>query len=197
MGALRTLAILLGVVALAAAVAALANPSALADAGVGETVQETPIDTVVKLGLALVFGVLGLFTGVSRATTGVRSLPTPEVVGSERTVAGADLDRQLQLIADDDDDLGRQARGRVRREVRSVAVDTLVDLESVSEETAHQWLETGQWTADPRASVFLGGDDVERPPLKLRLHDWLSADPTFTRRARATVNELTARRDEL
>ena len=67
-----------GVVALAAALGLLANPGAVADSGVGEAVEGTPVDTVAKLSLALVFGVLGLVSSMSRATVGERSLPTPE-----------------------------------------------------------------------------------------------------------------------
>lgn len=195
MGVVRTVAVLVGLVALGAAVGLLVAPGAVADSGIESAVEGTPVDTVAKLGLALVFGVLGLASGASRAATGKRSLPTPETVGVERSTAGAEVDRQLELVAEDDE-TSRQARARVRREVRSVALATLVDVEGIGEDEADRRLDDGSWTTDRRASAFLGGDDVDRPPLSIRLVDWLSADPTFTIRARATVDVLARRRDD-
>lgn len=193
MGVVRKAAIGVGVLSLGAAVALIVAPDRLADSGVGAALEGTPVDTVAKLGLALVFGTLSLVSGLSRAEAGERSLPTPETVGAERATTGAEIDRQLDIVAADGAH-SQQARARVRREVRSVAVDTLVDVEDVSEATAEQRLETGTWTDDPRAAAFLGGDDVPRPSLSIRLRDWLSADPAFTRRARAAVTELERRR---
>lgn len=194
MGLVRKAAIPIGLLSLGAAVALLVAPERLADSGVGAALEGTPADTVAKLGLALVFGTLSLVSGLSRAEAGERSLPTPETVGAERATTGAEIDRQLAIVAEDGD-RGQHARARIRREVRSVAVDTLVDVEDVSEETAERRLETGDWTADPRAAAFLGGDGAPRPSLSIRLRDWLSADPTFTRRARAAVADLERRRE--
>jgi len=194
MGLMRTVAVLVGLVSLGAAVALLAAPGEVANAGVGDAVEGTPVDTVAKLGLALVFGVLGLVSGLSRAEAGARSLPTPEMVGAQRSMAGSEIDSQLALVAEDE--TSRQARARVRRGVRSVAVETLVDVDGVDEAEAERRLDAGTWTADPRARAFLGDEGVERPPLSVRVTDWLSADPTFTRRATATVEELERRRDD-
>lgn len=195
MGLGRTVVVLFGLCSLGAAVGLLLAPEQVANSGVGSALEGTPVDTVAKLGLALVFGVLGLFSGMSRAQTGTRSLPTPESVGVQRSTAGADLDRQLDLVAEDGE-RSRQARARVRREVRSVAVRTLVDVEGIDEAAAETRLDEGSWTDDPRAAAFLGGEGVDRPPLSIRVTDWLSADPTFTRRARATVEALERRREE-
>lgn len=195
MGLVRTVAVVGGLVSLGAAVALLVAPGEVANAGVGAALEGTPVDTVAKLGLALVFGVLGLVGGLSRAETGARSLPTPETVGSRRSTAGSDIDRQLDLVAEDDE-TSRQARARVRREVRAVAVETLVDVDGVDDAEVERRLDDGTWTTDPRARAFLGDDGVDRPPLSIRLTDWLSADPAFTRRARATVEALERRRDE-
>jgi len=192
MGLLRGGAILGGVAALSVALALLVAPEAVTGTGVGDSLTGTPVDTVAKLGLALVFGALGLVTGLSGTAVRRRHLSTPETVGADRPTVGEELDRQLALVGDGE--RGRQARARVRREVRSVAVDTLCDVESVDEATAAERLASGEWTADPRAAAFLGDDSVPRPSLKLRLRDWLSADPTFARRARAAVAAIERRR---
>jgi len=194
MGVFRAGAILGGVAALAAALALLVAPGAVTGSGVGDAVAGTPVDTVAKLGLALVFGALGLVTGLSGTSVRRRSLPTPETVGADRPTVGAELDRQLSLIGDGE--RGRQAKARVRREVRSVALDTLCDVEGVDEATAEAWLASGEWTTDPRAAAFLGDDSVPRPSLSARLRDWLSADPTFVRRARAAIAAAERRRVE-
>lgn len=192
MGVLRSLAVLVGVLALSAAIGLLVAPETLADAGVGEAVEGVPIDRVAKLGLGLAFGALALFAGMSRAETGYRSLPTPERVGATRATAGEEIDAALERAAEDGE-RGERARISVRREIRTVAVETLVDAADLDEDEAKRRLETGEWTDDPRAAAFLGSD-VARPPLRLRLRDWLSADPSFERRARATVDEIAARR---
>jgi hypothetical protein len=194
MGLLRGGAIVGGVAALAAALALLVAPGAVTESGLGDALAGTPVDTVAKLGLALVFGALGLVTGLSGTAVRRRSLPTPETVGADRPTVGAELDRQLSLIGDGE--RGRQARARVRRAVRSVAVETLCEVEGIDEATAERWLDGGEWTSDPRAAAFLGDDSVPRPSVGLRLRDWLSADPTFVRRARAAVAAVERRRGD-
>lgn len=189
----RPLAALLGVVALAAGIGVLLAPGELADSGIGEAVAGTPVDAVAKYGLALAFGLLALFTGLSRTETGRRSLPTPETVGATRRTAGAVVDETLARVVEDGEG-GKRARAEVRREVRAVAVETLAETDGVSAAAAERLIEAGEWTDDPRAAAFLGGADVPRPPLGLRLRDWLSADPSYAIRARAAVDAIDRRR---
>jgi hypothetical protein len=195
MGALRGAAVLAGVALLATALALLVAPGAVAGSGLADALTGTPVDAVAKLGLALVLGALGLVTGLSGTAARRRTLPAPETIGTERRTAGAALDRQIDQVGDGK--RGRQARARVRREVRSVAVETLCDVEGIDEATAERRLEAGEWTDDPRAAAFLGDESVPQPRLGLRLRDWLSADPTFVRRARAAVAAVERRRAEV
>lgn len=79
-----------------------------------------------------------------------RAYPTP----------GTELETDLRRI----DRIGRVAsssRRRIRKRLHRAAVAAVSRREGVSRETATRRIAAGEWTDDPLAAMFLGGEDLE------------------------------------
>jgi hypothetical protein len=79
-------------------------------------------------------------------------------------------------------------RDRVRDRIREAAVETVAAREGVPEPRAAAMLESGAWTDDPAAAVFLGAE--EDVPLRVFLRALVSGESRFTYGARRTVAVL-------
>lgn len=79
----------------------------------------------------------------------------------------------------------------LRSRLREAAVEAQVMTAGVDRERAAEAVATGAWTDDPRAAAFLG-DDVERPPPRVRLRDLLASEPRTRRYARHALAAVEA-----
>lgn len=191
------LVMLVGVVALAGAVAVAAVPGVV-PSGLVEAVSGTVRGLVFVLAAAV--GLLGLWT-VYRGKS-VRDEPPVELPATpaererrregEVRIVGRSIDDLLDRIASPEGQATKVDRlidqGRIRDAVRETAVSVLVDTRGYSRPEARDHVESGNWTDRPRAAAFLGGGTADLP-LEVRIRDWLSGEP-FERQVRAAVEEL-------
>lgn len=153
--------------------------------------------------LALAGGLLAVVTVVrsgSGSGTGRRRSRTTGLAGAGVSpgnpdqVVGGDIEAALTRLArvsraewEENDD-----RLLVRDRAEATAVTVLAATEGYSETEAEERVRDGSWTDDPRAAAFLGGATVPKPPLWMRIVDWLHGDP-YRRQARAAVAEIAER----
>lgn len=71
----------------------------------------------------------------------------------------------------------------LRSRLREAAVEARVMTAGVDRERAAEEVATGAWTDDHRAAAFLG-DEVQRPPARVRLRDLVASEPRTRRYAR-------------
>ncbi|AWB28010.1 DUF7269 family protein [Halococcoides cellulosivorans] len=137
-------------------------------------------------------GVEMLLAGLSSHRLSHRSRRPDD--GLDLAVAGGDIEASLDRLREGSSEgvPVRTDRHRVRRRLTELAVATIAARDECSRAAAGERVARGTWTDDPRAAAFLADD--ERPPLDVRIEDWLFGPPT-ERRARATVAEIAARRD--
>jgi hypothetical protein len=83
----------------------------------------------------------------------------------------------------------RSTRSRIRRRLRNTVVDVLVASYGYERSEAVHQVDHGRWTDDVRAAHFLGNDSVAKPPLRLRITDWIRGEP-FAAKVRASVDRL-------
>jgi hypothetical protein len=88
----------------------------------------------------------------------------------------------------------RSTRSRVRRRFRDTVVDVLVASYGYERSEAVHQVDHGLWTDDVRAAHFLGNDTVAKPPLRIRITDWIRGEP-FAAKVRASVDRLAALAD--
>lgn len=155
------------------------------------------VGTVVLLGLvvaALGLALLRRSETVDRGDT-VRLPDYGDRTATETTTVGAAVDDPLATLTEDPESTTGPERVRaaetVRLELHGLAVETLAAVENCDRGTAARRVERGEWTDDPRAAAFLGGEDVPRVPVRLRVLDWVRGDPV-ARRAEATVVAIAA-----
>lgn len=180
----------LGVVAVAGAVLALAVP-ALGDR-VGAALGGLSPDVVVAL-LVLAAALVALVR--SHRSYRIGSLAAGRIGPSRTTVGqapelGAEFERLLDRATDPDRTRARrrEAREQVCERLRTTAVVALApDLGRTGAEGA---VERGEWTDDPRAAALVGGDAAPSPPWYLWLWDLLRGEDAFRRRVRHAVCEL-------
>lgn len=83
------------------------------------------------------------------------------------------------------------AKTRIRERLEAVALDMFTGYGGLTRTEAETLITTGDWTADPFASIFLRGDSI--PPITVaeRLFRPLSAPNPFVRGVRHTLRALT------
>lgn len=147
--------------------------------------------------------VLGLFALVEaarslqarrRASIEGADLPEPEA-RFEAAVPGDAFDERVAS-------LGRRARRnwagsggeRLRRRLRSSAVEAAAHRWRLPTDEARERVETGAWTDDPVAAAFLGGPDVPLPPWRFRVRAALGGS-TFAFYANRAADAVVALRE--
>lgn len=140
-------------------------------------------------GLALVLGYRSL---QRRRRTEIEGTETgdPEIV-TPVEAPGMEFDRQVARVTG----YRRttvQTRERVHDRLHETALAVVQRRLDCSREVALDHLEDGTWTDDPFAATFLGGEDVEDPPLFDRLRHALRSESKFQHEARRTADAIAA-----
>lgn len=133
--------------------------------------------------LLLFIGILAIVIGVQMAIQSMRadrSEPDPPVTETsvELPVPGAKFDDQLadldsKALHDSDYQQWIIEREETREQLRSLAIDTLVDQYGVSESEAVTALDEGTWTTDRHAIAFFMGEYPGSTPVDLYLQKLL------------------------
>lgn len=153
------------------------------------------VDTALLAALGFAIGGVGFWTAIRSLDRFDDEAPfeqPPEVASEhDRPTVGEDIDEAYRELVErkyDTDVQYRLRRRRLRRQLRSMAVETLADAESILRQEARARIDDGSWTDDPRAASFLGAS-VDKPPLEIRIGDWLSGE-TIRRQVDHTIAEL-------
>jgi hypothetical protein len=181
--AIRSFALLLGVVFAAVGFAVTAAP------GIASAVRFPPLPTVVPAALAAAFGFAG---ALRRRHTSFRDEDDDDDRNEfletryEPPRAGDDIDARLREGAG-----SRRASERTMQfseRVREVTIQTLVDTHGIRREDAEQQLRDGTWTDNDAAAAFFS-DDVESPAEDF-VGAVVSSDPLYEKQAAHVVREL-------
>jgi uncharacterized repeat protein (TIGR01451 family) len=81
----------------------------------------------------------------------------------------------------------QRTRRRIRERLRDAAVAVVRRRRRCSREEARRLVLSGEWTDDPHAAVFVGGEGVEPPPLLESLSASVALQSRFGFRARRTM----------
>lgn len=150
---------------------------------------------VVVLGLfALVQGVRSLQT---RRRSGIDGAEPPDVeTRLEADWPGDEFDQRVALLAHRrGQNWSGGDRERLRRRLRAAAVEAVGHRWRLATEEAETRLESGEWTDDPAAAWFLGGAEVSRPPLGVRVQAFVGASTTFGYYANRTADAVVELRE--
>ncbi|MDY6817667.1 MAG: hypothetical protein SVG88_03315 [Halobacteriales archaeon] len=158
--------------------------------------------------LASMFGISRPFViliGAIAAILGFRSIqlrryterdqaePADPETPHELPVPGDDFDETVATLAARR--TGRWHGGdfdRIRSRLREVAIAVIRERERCSRTEAAERIDAGTWTDDPAARYFLGGPNVDRPPLSVRIRSFLGKDAGFQFYANRTADEITS-----
>lgn len=113
------------------------------------------------------------------------SNPPEAVTADRRSLTGAGLDTDVESAVSE----GGKALRAVRDLLRSLAVDAATDDPRRTDE-ARRAVQTGSWTDDPVAAVFLAGDEGPTPSLLSRVRLWLSPERERERRIDAAMGAI-------
>jgi hypothetical protein len=117
--------------------------------------------------------------------------PPETVTADRRSLTGAGLDADVQVAVAD----GGQPLRAVRDLLRGLAVDAYTDDPRRTDEARHA-VDTGAWTDDSHAAVFLAGDDGPTPSLLSRIRLWLVPERERERRIEATITAIERLQEE-
>jgi len=179
----RRVATAVGVLAVATGFGVAALP------GLAPAVTET---TLAAIAVAAVAFVAGLHAASVRARRSARAPFRPGEWATPTPPPESDLVAALDDITGVPGPVETQARATVYVEVRALATETLERVEGCSPASARRRLNTGEWTDDPVAAAFFTDP---APTLTDRLRGWVTARPTFARRAIHALDGV-ARLDE-
>lgn len=84
----------------------------------------------------------------------------------------------------------KRDREQIRDRLRTAATTLIRQREHCSTEAARERVESGDWTDDRLAAVFLAEGTVGQPPLSETVRNVVSGEPLIRERARRTVDEL-------
>lgn len=181
---LRDFLITIGVSAIAVAVLIIAFPS------IGGSLSLPQTTTVIIGFIALIQG----FRSVqSRRHTAIDQASIPAIEDREATpIPGDDFDERIQHMR------GFYSRGaaseeeRIKQRLRGTAIDVLTRTQDISNDAARDQLDAGEWTNDPIAASFLGGQEAPSSPIGFRLQSRVSSESYKRRAAIRTTNEIIA-----
>ena len=111
--------------------------------------------------------------------------PPEAVIADRRSLTGAGVDADVRIAVVD----GGPALRAVRDLLRDLAVDAYADDPYAAEE-ARRAVETGAWTDDRRAAVFLAGEAGPTPSVLSRVRLWLSPERERERRIEAAMGAI-------
>lgn len=107
-------------------------------------------------------------------------------VSKDREIIGSEFDELYESAID----AGAFDQTKVKRTLRSKAVEVLAVTNAVSSDAASSMVETGSWSDDPIVAAYVSGADGPDPPLRWRLYAWLYPDAYFERAVERTIDEL-------
>lgn len=111
--------------------------------------------------------------------------PPEAVTADRRSLTGAGIDADVAVAVAD----GGEPLQTLRDLLRDLAVDAYSDDPHGTDE-ARRAVETGAWTDDRTAAVFLAGHDGPTPSLLSRVRLWLSPERERERRLNATMGAI-------
>lgn len=117
--------------------------------------------------------------------------PPEAVTADRRSLTGAGLDADVAVAVTD----GGEPLRALRDLLRDLAVDAYTDDPQGIDE-ARRAVETGAWTDDPTAAVFLAGDEGPTPSVLSRVRLWLSPERERERRLDATMDAIERLQEE-
>ena len=117
--------------------------------------------------------------------------PPEAVTADRRSLTGAGLDADVRIAIAD----GGQSLRAVRDLLRDLAVDAYTDDPRRNDE-ARRAVETGAWTDDPHAAVFLAAEGGPTPSVLSRVRLWLSPERERERRIEATMGAIERLQEE-
>ncbi|MDZ7701782.1 MAG: hypothetical protein U5J98_06785 [Halobacteriales archaeon] len=147
---------------------------------------------------------LGLFAVVqaarslrTRRRAGIDGAEPPEPEPREEAGwPGDEFDQRIAVLS------RRRGRGwaggeheRLRRRLRAAAVEAAAHRWRLPTPEARERVEAGEWTEDPAAAWFLGGQGVERPPLSVRARAYLDGRTPFGFYANRTADAVVGLRE--
>lgn len=167
----RRLAVPAGVLTVVCGVLVAAVPSLAPD------VTAATLATIVVALAAFLLGAHAAYVRSRQPTSalfapGRRTTPTPP--------PEADLTVALDDVTGVPGPVETQARAATYLDVRTLAIEELVRVEDCSRTAARRLLDTGEWTDDTVAADFFV---APTPTWRDRLREWVTAQPTFQRRA--------------
>jgi hypothetical protein len=176
----------------------------IALAGVGLLIVFAP-DVAGALSLPRVavigVGVFGLVEAARalqlRRRTEIDGAELPEPEAREETAwPGDGFDRRVAAVGRKRDRswAGGQHE-RLRRRLQDAAVDAAAHRWRLRTSEARDRIETGDWTEDPAAAWFLGGETVEPPPWSIRLRAYLDGPTPFAYYANRTADAVVELRE--
>ncbi|MFC4247739.1 hypothetical protein ACFOZ7_12315 [Natribaculum luteum] len=115
--------------------------------------------------------------------------PPEEVHRQSQTKAGHDIDHQLMKLGSDDLEW-QSSENDMRAYLRELVVESLVTHNGWKREHAEKVVKHGEWTDQKDIAAFVGGADTPDMPIRYKLLDWVSAEPSVKRRAVRTIQEL-------
>lgn len=142
---------------------------------------------------------LGLFAVVEaaralqiRRRSEIEAAEPPETEEREETDwPGDSFDQRVAALSRN---RGRSWAGgeheRLRRRLRSAAVEAAGHRWRLPATEARAKVEAGEWTEDPAAAWFLGGPEVPRPPWNIRLRAFLDDTTPFAYYANRTADAV-------
>jgi hypothetical protein len=148
-------------------------------------------------------GIVGLYVAVAARTGGRTPVPEssaetrfddavtnpPEAVtADQRTLTAADLDADVAVAIE----RGGEPLRAVRTLLADLAADAYADRERVTPEEARQAVETGAWTGDRLAAVFLAGPSGPAVSWSGRIRLWLTPERERERRIERTLAAIDA-----
>lgn len=177
--------VLIGIIAALVGFAILIRPQLATELGISRPF-------VIVIGV--IAGVLGLRSlQLRRFTERDQADPTDPETPYELPVPGDDFDDTVANLAARR--TGRWHGGdfdRIRSRLREVAIAVIRERDRCSRAEANDRIKTGDWTDDPVAQWFLGGPDVSRPPLRIRVQSFFFGDSGFQFYANRTADEITS-----
>lgn len=181
----RTGVILIGLVAAVLGFAVLFRPELAGMFGISR-----PFVILIG-GIAAILGFRSI--QLRRYTERDQAEPADPETPHELPVPGDDFDETVAALAARR--TGRWHGGdfdRVRSRLREVAIAVIRERERCSRAEADNRLEAGTWTDDPVARYFLGGPDIDRPPLSIRIRSFFGGEAGFQFYANRTADEITS-----
>lgn len=155
-----------------------------------------PLPRLTLVVIALLAAVEGIRSVQTRRRTEIDGAtpPDPEI-GIDTDAPGDDFDTRIARLSSRRGWIGGDF-DRVQSRLRTAAIGVVASRHGIPRREARDRVERGTWTDDPVAAAFLGGENVDDPPLGDRLKMMLGSTPRFQHYAFRTADAITATWEE-